>query len=248
MILECLAYLAAFGGAEYISHYVSGAGGIFFYLVVLLSLIVNAALAGDKKHQSAWLALGLAPLVRIISLALPVMLELSQLVWYVIVSIPILAGIITVMRILKYDTGDVGLTISDPVLQLLMISGGFFLGAAGYYFLKPAAWITTLTLQSTLLPTAMLFIITGFLEEMVFRGVIQRAFDEMGHWWWLYVSAVYPVLQIGQGSVFNCIFSFAVSLYFGYMVKNTKSIVGAGLAHGLINIGLFLLFPHIFVH
>jgi uncharacterized protein len=247
MLLECLIYLVAFGGAEYISHFVSSLGGIIFYVSILFSLIILATFSENQYQRNARLALGLVPLIRIMSLALPVMLELSRYIWYIVVSIPMLTGIITIMRVLKYGPGNVGLELSDPIIQFLIACGGFFLGVIGFYFLKPSAWVVTANIQNIFIPSLVLIIFTGFIEELAFRGVIQRAFDEIGPYWWIYVSIVYPVLQIGQGSIANCIFSFVMSFYFGYMVKYTKSIIGVVVAHGLINVGLYLVFPHLFL-
>ncbi len=234
------------GGAEAVNHYLSAVGGIIFYIAILFSLISMAAFSRDSARRGVWVALGLAPLIRIISLALPIMIELSQYLWYIVVSIPILIAVISVMRTLKYSPDEVGLNINDLVLQLLIVLEGIFLGALGYFFLKPSGWTAGLSLQSTLFPALVLIIFTGFIEELVFRGVLQKALSALGDWWWMYSAAVYAVLQISQGSLWYCLFAFVISLYFGYMAKETKSILGVGLAHGLINVGLFLVFPHVF--
>ena len=245
LLMVGLVYLVVLGGAEYISHYISAFGGILFYIVILFSLIVYAALTADSGQREVWIAMGLAPLIRIISLALPVFMVLSQYLWYIIISIPILTAIISVMRILKYGPDEVGLNINKLLLQVLIVLSGILLGVLGYFVLKPEGWTAALSLQSTLFPALILIIFTGFIEELVFRGVMQRALVALGGFWWMYTAAVYAVLQIGQGSVIYCLFVLAVSLYFGYMVKVTKSILGVGLAHGLINVGLFLVFPHV---
>jgi membrane protease YdiL (CAAX protease family) len=221
-------------------------GGLIFYLVILFSLIVNAALTRDPAQRGLWLALGLAPTIRVISLALPVMLEISQLIWYIVIAIPILVGIIVVARTLKYGLADIGLLWNDPTVQILVAFAGFFLAAAGFMFLKTTAWTTVLTLQSTLFPALVLLIFTGFVEELAFRGVMQQAAGALGSYGWVYIAAVYAVLQIQQGSLEYCLFGLVAGLFFGYVVKLSGSIIGVSLAHGLINIGLFLVFPHIF--
>jgi membrane protease YdiL (CAAX protease family) len=100
-------------------------------------------------------------------------------------------------------------------------------------------------LESTILPALTLLIFTGIVEELAFRGVMQRAANTLASYGWIYIAAIYSLIQIGQGSAFHCLFVFAIGLLFGWTVKNTGSIIGVGLSHGLINIGLFLVFPHI---
>jgi membrane protease YdiL (CAAX protease family) len=246
LLSVCLAYLVALGGAEYLSQFVSGAGGILVYIVILFGLIIFAALSGHPDQRGVWIALGLAPLIRIISLALPVMLEISQVLWYIVVSIPILVAVITVARSLKFGSEDIGLAWNKPLYQFAVIIIALGLAVVDYLVLKPAAWSTSLSLQNTLFPGIVLLVFTGFVEELAFRGVMQKALAGLGDYWWMYVAAVYAVLQIGQGSVWHCLVAFGMSLIFGWVVKRSGSIFGVSIAHGLINIGLFLVLPHLF--
>ncbi len=245
LTIMALGYLPALGAAEYVSHYISSTGGIIFYLAILFSLIINAALAADQSQRGLWLALGLAPLIRTVSLAMPVMLQISPYLWYIAISIPIIAGVITIMRALKYSPDDVGLNLNMPLIQVVAAIAGIGLGIVDYFILKPAAWTSALTIQTTLFPALVLLIFTGIVEELAFRGMMQRAADGLGSYGWVYIAAVYAVLQIGQGSALHCTLALGAGLFFGWTVKNTGSIMGAGLAHGLINIGLYLVLPHI---
>jgi len=63
---------------------------------------------------------------------------------------------------------------------------------------------------------------------------------------WLVVAVIYVVIQISQNSPDKWIFILVISLFFGYVAKKSGSIIGVGLAHGLMNIVL-LLFPLILV-
>ena len=246
LIIVCLVYLAGMAAAEYINLYLSAAVGISLYLLILFSLMIWGALTKDSAQRGLWLALGLAPLIRIISLAMPVTLTISQYIWYIIISIPIIAALVTVSRALKFNPDNIGLNFNQPVEQALIGLSGAVLAAFGYFLLKPAAWTTALTVQSTLFPALVLLIFTGFIEELAFRGVMQRTANAIGSYGWIYVAAVYAVFQIQQGSWLYCLAAMAVGLYFGYVVKRTGSIIGVGLAHGLFNIGLYLILPHLF--
>jgi hypothetical protein len=63
----------------------------------------------------------------------------------------------------------------------------------------------------------------------------------------LYVSAIFAVLHLGYKSVLDLIFVFCVALFFSYVVKYSRSILGVSIAHGLINIGIYLVFPLILI-
>ena len=240
----CLAYLVAFAGAEFVTYYVTPLSGIILHFIILLILIINSAVVQDEAQRGLWLALGLVPLIRIVSLVIPVA-EISQIYWYIIISIPIFVGILTVMRNLNYSLDDVGLNRRKVLIQALIAVLGIGLGIIGYIILRPEALVSELTVQMMILPALILLIATGFIEELVFRGVIQRAARVLGSWGWVYVALVYAILQIGQGSVIHGVFVFIVALFFGWVVKKTKSIIGVCLSHGLLNIGLYLILPHV---
>ena len=238
-------YLLSFGIAEYLTYYVNNLGGLVLYFAILFSLIISSIIASDKNQGKLWLALGLVPLIRIVSLVMPLP-EISQIYWYLFISIPTLIAVIAVMRALKYSPDDIGLNLTRPIPQALIALAGFFLGAVGYFLLKPEALTSGLNLQMTLSPALVLLISTGFVEEMAFRGVMQRAANVLGSWDWIYISLIYAVLQTGHGSLLFGLFVFLVSLFFGWVVKKTGSIIGVSIAHGLFNIGLYLIFPYVF--
>jgi membrane protease YdiL (CAAX protease family) len=244
-IILGLVYLAVLGSAEAVLQYVNRPGGIIFYVLILFSLVINSTLMGDGSQRSLWLALGLVPLIRIISVAMPIFPEISQTIWYIVVSIPILVGTIMAARILKYSLDDIGLRGSYPFIQILAAPAGLALGALAFLILRPEAWTKEFTVQATISPALVLLVFTGLVEELAFRGVLQRASRALGSWGWVYVAAIYAVLQMGQGSAIFCLYVFGVALLFGFLVKRTGSILGVSLSHGLFNIGLYLIFPYI---
>ena len=89
---------------------------------------------------------------------------------------------------------------------------------------------------------------TGFVEELIFRGVLQQtAVEVFGSWWGIvYVSLLFAVLHIGFLSLIDVVFVFFVSLFFGWVVKKKGSLFGVTLAHGITNILLYLVVPFFF--
>ena len=56
-------------------------------------------------------------------------------------------------------------------------------------------------------------------------------------------AAFFAVMHIGYASILDVLFVFAVGLLFAWFVDRTNSIFGVTIAHGLTNIGLFLVWP-----
>lgn len=221
--------------------------GIACHTVILLATIVDAALIDRYFHGRLVLSLSLVPLIRIISLTLP-LADIPRIWQFPIIYLPLLAAAIVVARLLDYKPKDIGIRAGFIPLQLIVGLVGLGFGAAEYYILvilPPEPLIETLsveaTLQSTWLPALVLLLSTGFVEEFIFRGVLQKTATEVfGGWGIVYVSYIFAVLHIGFLSWIDVAFVFGVALFFGWVVKKTGSLLGVTLSHGITNIVLFI--------
>ena len=268
----CFAFLAAVAGAEVVTALVDPLWGIILHFVILFALILNSVLIVEQPSlrlllipdpprgvRALWgsseeivkypsrellLALGLAPLIRIVSLAMP-LAEFSQIYWYLIISVPLLAGIFAVVVTLDLDPRDVGLTAGALPIQGLVALAGIAFGLVEYLILKPEPLILALKWDDVIVPALILLVATGFVEELAFRGVMQRSAQVLGSWGWVYVAVLFSLLQIGHLSALHWLFVLLVALFFGWIVKRTGSILGVSLSHGLINVCLFLIFPFV---
>lgn len=237
-----LLFLTAFVAAELVTALVDGIGGIAFYTVLLFLLILFSSRARPPYHK-LFLALGLVPLIRIVSLSVPSS-ELSKIYWYLIVSLPLFVAILVAIRILAFRPSDVGLTLQKLAPQGLIALTGIGFGWLEYHILRPDPLVDTLTLGEVVVPALILLVATGFLEELAFRGVMQHCAEEaLGRWGWVYVSLIYSVLYISHLSIPQWSFVLLVALFFGWVVKKTGSLVGVTLSHGTINVMLYILLP-----
>ena len=246
MVTLALIYLAAFAGAEVVTALINPLWGIVLHFVLLFGLIVASAKASQRQSHGLFLALGLVPLVRIVSLSMP-SVDLSQAYWYLVVSFPLLLGAFGIVRVLNRRPAEIGLTVRAIPLQIMVAACGIGIGLLDYVILKPEPLISSaLSWRGVVLPALVLLVATGFVEEMIFRGVIQREAEALGAWGWVYTAVLSSLLQIGHHSVFHWLLALAVALLFGWTVKRSGSILGVSLSHGLINIGLYLWFPFLF--
>ena len=95
-----------------------------------------------------------------------------------------------------------------------------------------------------MLHALILLVATGFAEELIFRGVLQRVCGVVfGGWGLVYVSALFAVLHVGYLSAADVAFVFAIAMFFSWVVKRTGSLLGVTLSHGITNIFLFLVVP-----
>lgn len=238
-----LGYLALITLAELVTTFVNPHAGLILHSALLIILLAHSALtAGDPYHRLL-LALVLAPLTRMLSLCLP-LVNFPQLYWYLIISIPLGVATVLAARLLGFSRAQLGLTLRRFPLQLLVALTGITFGLVEYRILRPDALIDDLTWRNFLVSGVILMVCTGFAEEVIFRGIIQRAsIQALGRFGLLYGAILFAVLHIGYASLLDVVFVFLIALLFGWIAEATSSLAGITVAHGLTNIVLFLVIP-----
>jgi len=240
---EAIIYLLAVAVAEVVTVFYMPLWGILCHAVILVALIMHSAVASRYPHRPLLLSLVLVPLVRIISLCMP-LANIPQIWWYPIIYVPLLAAAVVAMRILNYKPGQVGLTFKGFPVQLVVGLTGVVFGVAEYFILAPEAMVAELTWQVVWLPVLVFLLCTGFVEEFIFRGVLQRsAVEAFGGWGIVYISLLFATLHMGFLSWIDVAFVFVIALFFGWVVKKTGSLLGVSLSHGITNIVLYLVAP-----
>lgn len=235
-------YVALIVGAEVTTVLISPGFGVFSHLVVLTALIVHSALVPSLRARRILLPLALGPLTRVLSLSMPLNLVLPVF-WYPLAYTPIFLAALVVMRNLRMGRSEVGLVMRKLSPQLLIGLTGLGLGVVEYIILRPSPLAGGLGLGIAF-PALVLIVTTGFVEELVFRGIMQRALLEgVGRRGILYVAVVFSVLHIGYLSALDVAFVFGVSLFFAWLRERTGSLLGIALAHGLTNVVLYLVAP-----
>jgi len=186
----------------------------------------------------------LAPLIRLMSLSIP-LVKVPPVYWYLVISIPLFAAAVSIIRLMELKLPDIGLTAKGLPLQAAVALLGIPFGFTEYLILKPAPMVLELNPQQVWLPALNLLFGTGFLEELVFMGIMLRAIaDNFGtKLAVIYVSLVFAAMHIYYRSFADVIFVFTVALIFSVITVFSRSIIGVSLTHGLTNICLYIVFP-----
>lgn len=242
-LLVPLAYLVAVAAAESITAWSEPPVGVGLHAIILFALLLHAAMIPDSPLHRLLVAVSLAPLIRMLSLAMPLE-DVDLAYWYAIIGVPMLLAAFVAARLLGLSREELGLTLHHLPLQAAVALTGVAFGLAEYFILRPDPLIDELSWRAALLPAVILLVGTGFNEEFVFRGVMQSASKEaLGRWSIIYVSAVFAALHLGYQSALDVVFVFAVALFFAMVVTRTKCLLGVTLSHGITNISLYLVIP-----
>jgi membrane protease YdiL (CAAX protease family) len=240
-----LVYLQLITLAEVLTTLRASSIGLAIHSLTLLALLIHGALEDSLRYRRIYLTVSLAPLMRVLSLSLP--LAGRPLVeWYFWIGVLVFIGIIITAGITNISAVRIGLRIGNLPAQLAIGLIGIPLGLLEYYILKPDPLTDAFTLEAMWLPALVLVIFTGVLEEVLFRGLIQQAvIAAYGKFGITFSALLFAVLHVGYSSLADVVFVFVVALLFGLITQQTGSLLGVSIAHGLTNIGLLLVFPHL---
>lgn|GEM_PF-3099752 len=223
--------------------------GVLVDVFLIVALLVQASFLATRDLALAnfLAALTLAPLLRIVSVAAPIG-PLTIIEWLAIVSVPLLLGVAALTRAQGLRAPDVFLAPGARryfAIQVALAVSGFGIGYIEYLIIQPAPWITTPSLDQLILAGAVVFLATGVVEELVFRGILLadgiRMFGARPAI--LYVTFVYAILHVGSVSVAFLPFIFGIGLILGIAVAYTRSLWGAIAASGIANMTLYLILP-----
>jgi len=237
-----VAYIVLIFVSEAVTSYLSAGVGLVAHSVILVSLLVLYSLGpGEAGSSGVYLSLSLAPLIRVISLSVP-LASFPRYAWYVVASVPVLVAALASMRVQGVGFGEAGVNLRKPLAQAGVALTGVPLGYLEYWVLRPEPLAPGLSLGGLALLALALVLSTGLVEELVFRGLMLpcavKAYGErvglVG------VAAVFAALHMGWLSALDVVFVFSIGLFFGFVALRTGSIMGVSVAHGVTNVVLLL--------
>ncbi len=244
-VVQAVFYLGWVALAETLTTFSDPRVGMAAHCLLLLFLVFYSFRARWRWEQLFLVSMVFAPLIRILSLSLP-LTRFPMMYWYLITSIPLFASLFFTGRVLGFSWRELGLNLRLLPLQIFIGVGGAFFGVVEYLILRPEPLITSLDWRLAWGPALILLFSTGLLEEMLFRGLLQRTAQiSMGGWGVVYVGVLFAILHIGYRSLLDIFFVLVVGLLFGWIVLRTRSLLGVTLAHGMTNIVLFLIMPFV---
>ena len=246
-ILILIIYLIVISAVEVIIAYNSMELGLGLEFIILFALLVTSSIFESYNFSNLLRSMMILPLIRIIRLTLPVT-QANLLSLFIVIAFLLFVTSVTIVRTQKLNRKNVGLILGNIPVQLIIALSGFILGFIEYMILRPQALISSFTLESVLIGSIILIISTGFAEELLFRGILQKnAENVLGNIYGvIYASILFMVFHIGWYSSLDVLFVFGVSMLYGYIFQKTRSLFGITLSHGICNSVLYLIMPFTF--
>jgi membrane protease YdiL (CAAX protease family) len=238
-------YLLLISTAEIVTVLVDPAAGIIFHATIMIGLIIHGSILQQGPFRRYLIILALAPLIRLLSLSLPLaMFDIPIMYRYVIVGVPLFLAVYFSARSVGLTANRLYFTWKGWPSQLLFSLIGLILGVCEYFILHPPALVPSASWFNIAMGVFILFVFTGFLEELIFRSLLQVTGVQLfgGTAIWI-ISILFGILHIGYFSTFDVVFAASVGLFFGYFALKTRSILGVSLAHGITNVTLYIILP-----
>jgi len=219
--------------------------GLAVHTVLLLLLLLHSWYARSTASRHLALGLMIVPLLRFVSLALPLS-TLPRTLWPLLIAGPVLLSIRLIIRETGVTREQLSLRRGNIILQLLLAMGGFGLGGFAYKLLQPTPIMETFAWSSLVLSSVVLIVCTGFIEAFILHGLLQGlAMPALGRWTLLYVTLMATALSLGAQSIAYSGFVMVISLLSSYIVFWSGTIVGTSLLRGITNMMTFLLMPYL---
>jgi len=187
--------------------------------------------------------LALVPLFRLVNLGMPVFFQLT-VYWFPLIYGPLIPAVVFVDR--QNPDLDVPFGWRRGLLLLPVAAAiGFVLAQVEWRIIETGALIPTWSVAQLLMITIVMVCFVGFVEEYLFRGLLQRQLQaRFGRWSGLFVaSALFGIMHSGYGVPAEMLFAGVIGFVFGLLYDYLDSLVFITFAHGLLNVFLFAVIP-----
>lgn len=250
LALATALYVAGIGCAEACTAFVRADLGIVVH-ALLLAVLVNhhvfvsgrpADLSGSEdlgRRADVLVALTLVPLLRILSLTMPIG-ELSQPYAYVFTGVPILLATLLAARALH--SSQLWTLLRRRSEQGLVALTGIPLGVVAYVIIRPqpieTGWV------AIVVTCVGLVLFSAAVEELLFRGVLQNAlYAAFGRVGVLGSTVLFAAVYLGARPVGYAAFAGVMGLLFTWFSFRTRSLLGVVLSHAIVNLSAVVIWP-----
>jgi hypothetical protein len=222
--------------------------GITLYSILLGCLLLFLAFAKlEQNTNHLFTILILMPLTRLVGSAMPVaMLNFYSRISLVYVILFLAA--FSIFYIMPLNFSDLGYRLRGLEYLPGAVILAAFLGFIEFNILKPERLVDSLTLLTALEGFLVTVVFTGFVEELIFRGLLQNTMALRFNitFTLLLSNVIFATMHIVWGQPLEILFVFAVGLLLGIIFWKTKNLILVSFIHGMLNFCLFVIYPIIF--
>ena len=236
--------IAAICAAELVVDLVHIGIGALLQALVLVAIVILQARTGRPTNRRALVPLALVPLLRLLSLTVPLP-GVPVTYWVAIVGAPLLGAGLLAARAAGLGPRQLGLTRGSFGPQAAVMLFGVPVGLGAALVAPDAPWIVESASAGQLVGVLLVLVVfVAFTEELIFRGVIQGGLGTA------YSSGAVPLTALLYGTSYLGSLSFeytaymaGVGLVYGAVAQRTGSILGTTASHAILVIVALVAYP-----
>jgi len=235
--------IAAICASEVVLVFVNVAAGVVLDAVVLVAILSLQAMRPGRDGR-AMVTLALVPLLRILSLTMPVP-GIPPVYWAGLIGAPLALGGMLAARAIGLGREELGLKRSPWLPQVAIAALGLPAGLAAWLIGRPGSLIEDGASPAEIVLVALLLVVfVALTEEFIFRGVVQSGLSVTYARGAVMMGAIlYGAMYLGSLSLGYALFMTLIGLLYGLLVDRTGSIVGVCASHAILVLGAFLAWP-----
>ena len=246
--LEPWAYVALLAASEAVSDLWQPVFGICLHIFLAGFILLRGAREIETTEGRFYVALSIAPMVRIISYAVAPSFNSHSVWFYMAAEGPLIAAAVAAARVTGLPVRQT-LGWQRPrslVVSVGIVLSGLVIGWGERFIIQPDSLSPNLQLPAVLVPAIVVIVFTGYVEETLFRGLLQTTATQWRGLTFavLYTTVAWGFLHIGWYSVADVIYVMLVGLVWGFARYWNRSTLDLGLAHGLANVMIFIVLPN----
>jgi len=208
-----------------------------------LTLVLCTVLLQWTDDVAPVQALALVPLFRLVNLGMPVFFQLTAY-WFPLIYGPLIPALVYVDQTRPDLDIPFGWRRGLLFLPVAIVLGGL-LAEVEQMILQSEALIPTWSVAQVAMITVVMVCFVGFVEEYLFRGIVQGTLkQELGRWPAIFLaSALFGLMHSGYGVPAEILFAGTIGFVFGVIYDYYDSLVFITFAHGILNVFLFAVYP-----
>lgn len=238
-----LGYVSALALAELLALWVNSVASVIAHALLVLVLLTHYARQREAVYRRVLPVLLLAPLLRLLSLSLPVAV-VPRVYWAALSGVPLWIGVVLTARTVQLSAGASGLQRTRLWPEVWLALSGLPLSLIAYLLLPSQLRLTPGHWWEYGVAALVLVVFSGCLEELIFRGLLQRTLTEVFGPAGLLVSGLtFAVMYAGTHSPAFVLFALLLGAFYGWGVNRTGALWGVMISHSLVSLGAWLLWP-----
>ena len=219
---------------------------IYILIFILLGLSLSAFKITDSNLARVLQALLLLPLLRIVSISMPIFFEIT-LYSFVFTYVPLIMPIYLIIKHQGFASGQILPTRKLLAYFPLAILLALIIAEVEYWTISSGYLVPDLSLVSMLKISFIMIFIVGVIEETIFRLILQTRLEEyFGMTSGLIITSIlFGIMHSGYGTPYEILVAASSGFALGYIYQRTRNLSLISIIHGCINIFLFSLIPHL---